>query len=118
MSKYNTFLTLFIISVAAFIFFIGFYMNGIFAFAFHAHELSKANPFKIFSTIFSPSLIISFIIAAISGLACRIIGIVYVAKNKTVNDGEKAIWIVGFIIMSFITSIVFLVMAKGKKFTD
>jgi type III secretory pathway component EscV len=35
-----------------------------------------------------------------------------------IGDGEKALWIIGFIIMGFITCIVFLVLAKGKKLTE
>ena len=58
------------------------------------------------------------LVLGLSSLAYRILGIVYVAKSKTVSDGEKALWIVGFIIMGFITGIVFLVMAKGRKFVE
>ncbi len=116
MSKYNSFLTMFIFSVIALIFFIGFYFNAIFSFAFRANEMSHADPLYILSAIFNAQVIISFGIAAITSLISRIIGIVYVAKNKTISDGEKALWIIGFVVMSFITSIVFLVMAKSKNF--
>jgi len=118
MSKYNTFLTLFVISIVAALFFAGFYMNGIFSFAFRAHENSHNNPLEIISTIFSPSVILSLVVAGIASLVSRIMGIVYVAKSKTISDGEKAIWIIGFVLISFITSIVFLIMAKGKKFVE
>ncbi|MEP7254527.1 MAG: hypothetical protein ABI666_02070 [Ferruginibacter sp.] len=118
MSKYNTFLAVFIISVVALIFFLVVYLNGIFAFAFHTHEYEKANPLEIFSTIFSPAVIISGLILGITSLVYRILGIVHVAKNKTVTDGEKALWIIGFIIMGFVAAIVFLIMAKGRKFVD
>jgi hypothetical protein len=118
MSKYNTFLAFFILTVAAFIFFMVFYLNGIFAFVVHANEYENANPMDVLSKIFNPSAIISCIILGISSLIYRILGIVYVAKNKMVSDGEKALWIIGFIIMGFITGIIFLIMAKGKKFVD
>lgn len=120
MTKYNTFLFLFIVSVVALIVFLVFYMQAIFGFAIHLNEFERQqpNPFDIFSRIFSPHVIISGVIMAFSSLAYRILGIVYVAKNKTVKDGEKALWIVGFIIMGFVTAIVFLVMAKGRKFVD
>ena len=118
MSKYNTFLSLFIVSVIAFIFFIGFYFSAIFSLAFRANEMSHADPFNILSTIFNSQVIISFVVAALTSLISRIIGIVYVAKNKTVSDGEKALWIIGFVVMSFITSILFLIMAKGKNFVQ
>ena len=77
-----------------------------------------ANPFEVLSTIFNPAVVISLIVLVVSSLACRILGVVAVAKSKTVTDGEKAFWIIGFVLMSFITSIVFLIMAKGKGFME
>jgi len=118
MNKYNSFLTLFILSVVASFAFMIIYFKGIFAFVFHAQEHTITNPFEIFSTLFSPALILSLIITVITGLACRILGIVYVARNKTVADGEKALWIIGFIFMSFVTSIVFLIMGKNRKYME
>ena len=49
---------------------------------------------------------------ALTGLAYRILGIVYTVRNKTVSDGEKALWIIGFILMGFVTSIVFCTWAE------
>jgi hypothetical protein len=118
MSKYNTFLTLFIVAVIAGIFFMGFYIKGIFTFVAHVHQNPNPDPFEMLSTIFSGPVIISLGIALLSSLASRIAGIVLVAKSKAISDGEKAIWIIGFVLMSFITSIVFLIMAKGKKFVE
>ena len=118
MTKYNTFLFIFIVSTIAMIVFLVFYMQAIFGFAMSMNEFDgqHQNPFEFFARIFTPQVIISAIIMGFSSLAYRILGIVYVAKNKTVGDGEKALWIVGFIIMGFVTAIVFLVMAKGRKF--
>jgi hypothetical protein len=120
MTKYNTFLFLFIVSTVAIIVFFVFYLQAIFGFALNIHEFEghNPNPFDVFSRIFSPQVIISGVIMTFSSLAYRIMGIVYVAKNKTVGDGEKALWIVGFIIIGFVTAIVFLVMAKGRKFVE
>ena len=120
MNKYNTFLTVFIVSIFALIIFIVFYFQATFGLVFTMKELNGAepNPFLILNTIFSPAVIISAIILGLSSLTYRILGIVHVARNKTVKDGEKALWIVGFIIMGFVTAIVFLVMARGKKFVD
>lgn len=118
MSKYNTFLTLFIISVIAFILFFVFYIQAIFGFAFSVSEMDthEPNPFSIFSRIFTPGVVISGIVLAFSSLAYRVLGIVHVIKNKAAQDGEKALWIVGFVILGFVTAIVFLVLAKGRKF--
>lgn len=118
MSKYNTFLAVFIISIIAFAVFMVFYLNAIFGFAFHANEHTNPDPFEMIFTIFSPPVIISGVILTASSLVYRILGIVYVARSKTVSDGEKALWIIGFILMGFVTAIVFLVMAKGRKFVD
>ena len=52
------------------------------------------------------------------GLTYRILGIVHVARTKIISDGEKALWIVGFVILGFITAIVFLVMAKSRKLVE
>lgn len=120
MTKYNAFLTVFIISVVALIAFLIFYFSAIFGFAFNVHEYDSLhqNPIGILSNIFTPEVIISGFAMAVSSLLYRIMGIVYVARNKTVSDGEKALWIIGFIIMGFVTAIVFLIMAKGRKFVD
>ena len=121
MIKYNTFLAVFIISIIAVVVFMIFYIQAIFGFAVSVSELhngEEPNPFRILSTLFSMPVVISGIILGFSSLAYRILGIVAVAKNKLVSDGEKALWIIGFILMGFITAIVFLVMAKGKKFAE
>ena len=119
MSKYNIFLLLFISSTAAAILFFIFYIQAIFGFAFNDHDYLRntRTPWEFFGRIFSPQVVVTIIIAGITSLAYRIMGIVLVAKNKVVSDGEKALWIVGFVIMSFITSIVFLILAKNRKFT-
>lgn len=120
MTKYNTFLTIFIISVVAMVVFLIFYMQAIFGVVRTVDEFKgdEPSPFLILNTIFSPQVIISAIILGFSSLTYRILGIVHVAKNKTVKDGEKALWIVGFILIGFVTAIVFLVMAKGRKFVE
>jgi Na+/proline symporter len=120
MTKYNTFLCFFIIAVVAMIVFFVFYLQAIFGFAFNLHDMERGhpNPFEFFSRLFTPQVIISGMVMGIASLTYRILGIVHVAKNKTAKDGEKALWIVGFIIMGFVTAIVFLVMAKGRKFVD
>ena len=118
MNRYNTFLAVFIISIVALIFFMIFYLNWVFGFIVHAHEYERTGPFEMIDNLFDPSIIISGLLLAITSLLYRILGIVYVAKNKTVTDGEKALWIIGFILMGFVTAIVFLIMAKGRKFVE
>ncbi|HQW93535.1 MAG: hypothetical protein IPH68_10970 [Chitinophagaceae bacterium] len=118
MSKYNSFLTFFIISVIALIVFLVFYIQAIFGLVFTLNGNDEPNPLGILTTILSPQVIITAIVLALANLVYRVLGIVYVARNNTVRDGEKAIWIIGFIIFGFITGIVFLVLAKGRKFVD
>ena len=118
MRKYNLFLTLFIISVIAGCVFIGFYMKAIFSVVALTRDNPRPDPFEIISTIFSPAVIFSLAVAAITSLINRILAIVSIVKNKTVSDGEKVLWVLGFVFMSFIASIVFLIMAKGKKFME
>jgi len=120
MTKYNAFLTVFIVSVIALIFFMIFYFQAIFGFAItiEEHEKYGMNPVSVLSSIFTPEVIISGALMIFSSLLYRIMGIVHVARNKNVSDGEKALWIVGFIIMGFVTAIVFLILAKGKKFVE
>jgi tellurite resistance protein TehA-like permease len=120
MNKYNTFLSVFIIAVISMIVFFIFYLQVIFGFMHTMQEFrnEQPNPFLVFNTIFTPQVIISAIVLGLSSLTYRILGIVHVAKNKAVGDGEKALWIVGFVLMGFVTAIVFLVMAKGRKFVE
>ena len=93
-------------------------MKAIFAVIVVARDNPRPDPFEILSTIFSPPAILSIVIAVITSLINRILGIVSVAKSKTVSDGEKVLWVLGFVFMSFVTSIVFLIMAKGKQFVE
>lgn len=120
MTKYNTFLAVFIISVIALIALIICYFNAIFGLVTYLHDAhgEEPSPITILATIFNPAVIISAVAFGLSSLFYRIIGIVCIAKNKMVSDGEKALWIIGFVLMGFITAIVFLVMAKGKKFVE
>lgn len=91
-------------------------MNVIFSIVLHADQYNESNSSEVLKLLFSPSVIITGIILAISSLIYRIIGIVYVAGNKVVSDGEKVLWIIGFILMGFITGILFIILARGKKF--
>ncbi len=118
MSKYNSFLALFVISIVAFIFFMASYVHVIFAFVMRSHEYANHQPIRLLATIFTPQVIISAAILGISSLIYRILGIVYVAKSSTVSEGEKALWIIGFVFMGFISAVVFLILAKGKKFVE
>jgi hypothetical protein len=114
--KYNTFLWTFIFSIISGVVLLVFYLKAIFSFVRHADMYERnADPFAFLANIFTPEVIISFVVAIALGLAYRIMAIVWVAKNKVATGGEKALWIVGFILLGFVTAIVFLIMAKGRK---
>ncbi len=118
MIKYNTFLILFITSVIVSLVFVVFYIHSISSVMLHEQEYTDQHPFEVMRYLFSVPVIISLIVLVTSNLAYRITGIVAVAKSNTVSDGEKALWIIGFVLLSFITSIVFLILAKGKGFAQ
>lgn len=118
MTKYNLFFILLLVSILAFIFFMGFAAREIFTYIMQAKENQAPNQAEVWKFLLSPPLIISFLTAVVTNFAYRVWGIVMVIKNKTVSDVEKAIWIIGFIVMSFITAVVFLIMAKSRKFSE
>jgi hypothetical protein len=119
--KYNVFLNLFLAATLAGIVTVIFYVYGFFNIINTARQISNSditNPFEPLASIFTPQLIVAFCVAAITGLAYRIYAIVSLAKNKTVSDGEKALWVVGFVMMGFVTGIVYLVLARSKNFVE
>ena len=119
MNKYNNFLLLFIVEVAAFCIFIYNYLEVFITFSLQAgNRHTPEDTFALFGMIFNPTIIISFIVLMLTSWLTRIFGILSIAKNKTVTEGEKVIWVIGFVFMSFIASIVFLFTAKKKGFME
>lgn len=116
--KYKTFLWTFILSVIAGMVFFVFYIRAIFSLTRSAYSGYDPDPFTVLGNIFTPEVIISFVILALASLAYRIMAIVWIAKNKIINSSEKALWIVGFILLGFVTAIVFLILAKSRKLVE
>ncbi len=116
--KYKTFLWVFILSMISGIIFLVFYLKAIFSIVKHSAYNQEPNPFAILEDLFTPVVIISFIVMVATSLAYRIMGIVAVAKNKVASGGEKALWIVGFVLLGFITGIAFLALAKSRKLVE
>ena len=114
------YLVIVFISLLALVVFLAFYIKAIMGIVAVADELKddKATARYIINVLLNPQVIISLMIMGLSSLTYRVMGIVYVAKNKIVSDGEKAVWIIGFIFMGFITGVVFLIMARGKQFVE
>ena len=113
--KYNTFLWVFILSILSAVVFLIFYLQAIFSFVQYSTHHSEPDVFEVFDRLFTPAVIISFVVMIVLSLAYRIMAIICIAKNKVITGGEKALWIVGFIIFGFVTGIVFLVLAKSRK---
>ena len=116
--KYKTFLWTFLLSIFSGIVFFIFYLKAIFSVVRYSAYNDHPDPFSILEKLFTPPVIISFIILVAASLAYRIMAIVCVAKNKVIASGEKALWIVGFVLLGFVTAIVFLIMAKSKQLVE
>jgi hypothetical protein len=119
MSRYQVFVSAFIISIIAFVIFITAHVYGIFNMIRSAETYagSPADPFQMFSTIFSPVWIISMLLLMATGLLYRVLGIIFTANNTKMESGEKALWIIGFVIFGFITAIVFMALRNSKNLT-
>lgn len=73
------------------------------------------DPEAILRIFFNPVLFISGAIAGIASITNRIIGIILVAGNKTMKEGERVLWILGFILMNIVTNILFLALRKSRN---
>lgn len=116
--KYKTFLFTFLASVLAGVVFFIFYIRAIFSLTRYASGNYEPDPGRVLEMIFTPGVIISLIIAILASLAYRIMAIVWVSKNKTISGNEKALWIIGFILLGFVTAIVFLILAKSRRLIE
>lgn len=82
MKKYYAFLSLFIVTTISFVVFLVFYLKAFFLFFLNTKDGFDPNPSHLFEAIFTPTIIISLVVAGITSLACRIMGVVMVAKTK------------------------------------
>lgn len=120
-THYRLLVISFILSLLAGILFIIFYGSAIIALIGsieHASNGEIANPpdpEAILRIFFNPALIISGAIASIASLTNRIIGIILVAGNKTMKEGERVLWILGFILINMVTNILFLALRKSRN---
>ena len=80
--KYKTFLWTFLLSIFSGIVFFIFYLKAIFSVVRYSAYNDHPDPFSILEKLFTPPVIISFIILVAASLAYRIMAIVCVAKNK------------------------------------
>ncbi len=73
------------------------------------------NPEEVLRIFFNPALILSGAIAFIASITNRIAGIILIAGNKTMKEGERVLWILGFILMNVVTNIVFLALKNTRN---
>ncbi len=120
-THYRLLVISFILSLLAGILFIIFYASAIIAlmgsidYASNGDVVNPPDPEKILRLFFNPALIISGAITGIASITNRIIGIILVAGNKTMKEGERALWILGFILMNLVTNILFLALRKSRN---
>lgn len=118
MQKLNSFITVFIIAIVATGVFLVFYFKAFFALSFH-DELYNSGEFDpFFDVILNPQLIISGIVMGIANIAYRALAIYYVSKTPSINQGEKIMWILGFVCFGFVTAIVFILIARNRRLLE
>lgn len=120
MTRFQLSLALFLVSIIAGVIVGITWIQSIFQIVKDSPEYNDdaTSAFQVLSTLFSPGLIVSLVILCLSSLAFRILAIVHVASAKTIQTGEKALWIIGLIIMGFITGILYLVFSYQKRFEN
>ncbi len=118
MNLYRLFILSFIMTLLALGAFIVSYFHalaGIIELA--GREEASVLPVEVFRRIFSPALIISGLVLTVAGILYKVLGIVFIARNPNLESGEKAMWIIGFVMLGFITAIVFMAMASSRNLT-
>lgn len=118
MSKFNTFLTVFVIACITIGVFGVLYLQSVFSMSGNMQDDVFGSSAPDFFDLFNQQLIIAGIVMLIANLAYRILGIVYVTKIETLNQAEKVVWTLGFIFFGFVVAIVFLLIAKNRKFLE
>ncbi len=117
MSRYQLFIAAFMVNIIAAVVLLSAHFYNMF------HLISSiendmghtVNPSEFFSAFFSPLWIISLLVTMACGLLYQVLGIIFIAKNEQIESGEKALWIVGFVIFGFITAIVFMALCKSRN---
>lgn len=74
----------------------------------------EPDPSDVFRFFFGPKIVLSFLVLTVSSLANTIIGIVLIARNRTVSPDAKVLWILGFILLGFVTNIVFFALRRSN----
>lgn len=119
MKLYKLFIAAFVISTISMITFLTAYFSGIMSLMnsmpFQDGAQLNQNPFLFFDKLFTPALIISLLCLSVFSLLNKILGIVFIARNPTVSESAKVLWILGFVFASFIATIVFFVLKNSNN---
>ncbi|MBX9448259.1 MAG: hypothetical protein KL787_00425 [Taibaiella sp.] len=115
---YNIFKLAFFISLLGLaVFFVSYFMNimDLVKNAEQLQEYNNSDPGYVLKTLFSPAMLTSLVITTIAQLTYIILGIVFVVRNKNIQDTERVLWILGFLLVGFVTAIVFMILNKSRR---
>lgn len=118
MKLYKPFVIAFILSVVALIVFMVVHFQTMFSFIKNAETMNPESPSEVFGMIFTPMWIASFILLILSSLTYQILGVIMIVKNPNINSTDRVLWILGFVMMAFITAIIFMALRKSKNLTN
>lgn len=118
MKLYKPFVIAFIVSVVALIVFMVVHFQTMFSFIKNAETMKPESPLEVFGMIFTPMWIASFILLILSSLTYQILGVIMIVKNPNINSTDRVLWILGFVMMAFITAIIFMALRKSKNLTN
>lgn len=115
---YNIFKLAFFISLLGLaVFFVSYFMNimDLVRNAEQLQEYNNSDPGYVLKTLFSPAMLTSLVITTIAQLTYIILGIVFVVRNKNIQDTERVLWILGFLLVGFVTAIIFMILNKSRR---
>lgn len=116
MSLYRLFIISFIVCIIATVVFFGSYFSSMLQ-IIRVSRVQEVQPEAILSAFFSPVWLAALVFMSITALLYRVLGIVFAVRNPNLEGGEKAMWVIGFVLFGFITAIIFMVMASSRNLT-
>ncbi|WP_118973421.1 hypothetical protein [Taibaiella koreensis] len=105
MSLYRLFVIAFVLSALSFGVFVYYYIHLVTDMLQAVHKVAPGQlPESMLRDMFSPGIFIAATVLGLSGMLYRVLGIVFIARNPLLEGGEKVMWILGFVLMGFITA--------------
>lgn len=118
MSLYRVFIISFCLTVLALGVFLYSYFQALFDILQMVGEQPDIKPAEVFARLFTPVWLISLLVLVVASMLYRVLGIVFIVRNPNLDGGEKAMWVIGFVLLSFIAAIVFMAMASSRNLTS